>query len=183
ASRILEGHFEPLLYIAVEYCFANNFKLAADFLTDAAQVAGANALVMHEQAATAFMENDFKKAEQILMEALRLLVVHAVVVVVVDDSDPSVGGQQSVEQLMAAEVSDFWEPLYNNLGHVLRKLGRYTDAIHVHRKSLLLSVAKADAWACLGVCYASLAGTKFTANANTEAAKLAAQATEAPATT
>uniref|UniRef100_A0A914IBQ8 Uncharacterized protein n=1 Tax=Globodera rostochiensis TaxID=31243 RepID=A0A914IBQ8_GLORO len=178
ASRILEGHFEPLLYIAVEYCFANNFKLAADFLTDAAQVAGANALVMHEQAATAFMENDFKKAEQILMEALRLLVAHAVVVV--DDGDPNGGGgQQSVEQLMAAEVNDFWEPLYNNLGHVLRKLGRYTDAIHVHRKSLLLSGAKADAWACLGVCYASLAGTKFTANANTEAAKLAAQATEA----
>uniref|UniRef100_A0A183CTE9 WD_REPEATS_REGION domain-containing protein n=1 Tax=Globodera pallida TaxID=36090 RepID=A0A183CTE9_GLOPA len=108
-------------------------RLVHEFpVCDAAQVAGSNALVMHEQAATAFMENDFKKAEQILMEALRLLVVHAVVVVV-DDGDPNVGGQQSVEQLMAAEVSDFWEPLYNNLGHVLRKLGRYTDAIHVHR--------------------------------------------------
>ncbi|KAL3100364.1 hypothetical protein niasHS_001667 [Heterodera schachtii] len=57
ASRILEAHFEPLLYIAVEYCFANNFKLAADFLTDATQVAGANAL-----------------AKQLLMHALRLLV-------------------------------------------------------------------------------------------------------------
>ncbi|KAL3121955.1 hypothetical protein niasHT_001954 [Heterodera trifolii] len=74
ASRILEGHFEPLLYIVVEYCFANNFKLAADFLTDAAQVAGANALVLHEQASTAFMERKFAEAEQLLMHALRLLV-------------------------------------------------------------------------------------------------------------
>lgn len=51
-----------MLYIAVEYCFANNFKLAADFLADAAQTAGANALVLHEQATAAYMETDFKSA-------------------------------------------------------------------------------------------------------------------------
>jgi hypothetical protein len=62
ASRILEGHFEPLLYIAMEYCHANNFKLATDFLHDAETVAGANAVVLNEQGNVAFMEHDFKSA-------------------------------------------------------------------------------------------------------------------------
>jgi len=60
ASRILEGHFEPLLYIAVEYCFANNYKLATDFMHDAEIVAGANAIVLHEQGTVAYMEHEFK---------------------------------------------------------------------------------------------------------------------------
>ncbi|KAL3086600.1 hypothetical protein niasHT_037726 [Heterodera trifolii] len=50
------------------------FPRRNDFLTDAAQVAGANALVLHEQASTAFMERKFAEAEQLLMHALRLLV-------------------------------------------------------------------------------------------------------------
>lgn len=113
--------------------------------------------------------------------------------------------QPPLEQLLAKEVSDFWEPLFNNLGHVLRKLNRFTEAIQVHklvrehhklflfysliinillvfiffRKSLLLGGSKADAWACLGVCYASQAGTLASAGNNTEAASLADEAMEA----
>lgn len=56
----MEGHFEPLLYIAVEYCFANNYKLATDFMHDAEIVAGANAIVLHEQGTVAYMEHEFK---------------------------------------------------------------------------------------------------------------------------
>uniref|UniRef100_A0A914LW52 Cell division cycle protein 16 n=1 Tax=Meloidogyne incognita TaxID=6306 RepID=A0A914LW52_MELIC len=142
ASRILEGHFEPLLYIAVEYCFGNNFKLANDFLHDAEMVAGSNAIVLHEQGTAAFVEHNFKKAEQIFMEALRLIT--------------NKNNVDSLQDLLDSEISDFWEPLFNNLGHTLRKLGKYSQAISVHRKSLVLGTSKVDAWACIGICYASM---------------------------
>ncbi|KAI1725039.1 tetratricopeptide repeat domain-containing protein [Ditylenchus destructor] len=143
ASRILEGHFEPLLYIAVEYCFANNFKFAYDFLQDAESVAGANAIVLHEQATAAYMKQDFTKAESIYRRALRLITRTT------DDF-------ASISSMLHFEVSEFWEPIYNNLGHTLRKLDKYDEAIQVHRKSLLLAKHKAGAWSCIGTCYAAL---------------------------
>lgn len=39
----------------------------------------------------------------------------------------------SLQDLLDSEISDFWEPLFNNLGHTLRKLGKYSQAISVHR--------------------------------------------------
>lgn len=59
ASRVLEGNFEPLLYIAVEYSFANNYKLAYDFMRDADNAEPSNPVVLHEQAAVNYMQGDF----------------------------------------------------------------------------------------------------------------------------
>ena len=36
-------------------------------------------------------------------------------------------------------LSDKWEILLNNLGHTLRKLGRYQESISFHQQALLLS--------------------------------------------
>lgn len=60
ASRVLEGSFEPLLYIGLEYAYANNTKLAQDFLKDAAEIAGDNALVLHEQGCICYMKKEWK---------------------------------------------------------------------------------------------------------------------------
>jgi hypothetical protein len=59
ASRVLEGNFEPLLYIAVEYSFANNYKLAYDFMRDADNAEPSNPIVLHEQASVNYMQGDF----------------------------------------------------------------------------------------------------------------------------
>lgn len=59
ASRVLEGNFEPLLYIALEHSFANNFKLSSEFLKDADIVEPGNPMVAHEEATVAFLQNDF----------------------------------------------------------------------------------------------------------------------------
>jgi hypothetical protein len=40
---------------------------------------------------------------------------------------------QSLEAMLSVEVSDFWEPVFNNFGHTLRKLGKISEAISVHR--------------------------------------------------
>jgi hypothetical protein len=45
---------------------------------------------------------------------------------------------ERLENLVAAEISDFWEPLFNNLGHTLRKLGKFEQAILAHRFFLLI---------------------------------------------
>lgn len=41
--------------------------------------------------------------------------------------------QASLTELLSPAVSDFWEPLFNNLGHTLRRLDKYEEAIEVHK--------------------------------------------------
>uniref|UniRef100_A0A915PZK6 Uncharacterized protein n=1 Tax=Setaria digitata TaxID=48799 RepID=A0A915PZK6_9BILA len=118
ASRVLEGSFEPLLYIGLEYAYANNTKLAQDFLKDAAEIAGDNALVLHEQDAETF----FIKS---------LLLAYG-------ETDESINPCN----LLNRPLSEFWEPLVNNLGHVKCKLGCYEEAIKFHQKALLMCPGK-----------------------------------------
>lgn len=47
------------MYIAIEYCFANNFKFATEFLHDAREIAGVNPIVFHEQATAAYMNEEY----------------------------------------------------------------------------------------------------------------------------
>lgn len=47
------------MYIGLEYSYANNIKLAQDFLKDAADVAGDSALVLHEQGCIYYMKKDW----------------------------------------------------------------------------------------------------------------------------
>lgn len=131
ASRVLEGSFEPLMYIGLEYSYANNTKLAQDFLKDAAAIAGENALILHEQGCIHYIKKEWAEAEECYTKALRLLC---------NESDESM----DVCDLLYCSISDFWEPLINNLGHVKRKRGCYADAIKCHQRSLVLCPRKAS---------------------------------------
>jgi anaphase-promoting complex subunit 6 len=44
-----------------------------------------------------------------------------------------------------------WEPLYNNLGHVCRKLKKYNDSLEFHRKALSLCPTNASTWSSIGL--------------------------------
>ncbi|CAG9539119.1 unnamed protein product [Cercopithifilaria johnstoni] len=129
ASRVLEGSFEPLLYIGLEYAYANNTKLAQDFLKDAAEIAGDNALVLHEQGCICYMKKEWKNAETFFTKALLLAY---------NETDESA----HVCDLLNRPLSEFWEPLVNNLGHVKCKLGSYEEAIKFHQKALLMCPRK-----------------------------------------
>lgn len=39
----------------------------------------------------------------------------------------------SIEAMCQVPLNAFWEPVFNNFGHVLRKLEKFQDAIFVHR--------------------------------------------------
>uniref|UniRef100_A0A914CKR6 Uncharacterized protein n=1 Tax=Acrobeloides nanus TaxID=290746 RepID=A0A914CKR6_9BILA len=145
ASRILDGCMEPTMYIGLEHCFANNLKLAWSYIQDLSSDGNSvpNAIVLHEQGTVAFLQRDFTKAESIFKKALRVLC--------------GVKDQfASLSTLLAGNVNEYWEPLYNNLGHTLRKLEKYQDAIEVHTKSLRLTRNKSAAWSAIGVCYACM---------------------------
>ncbi|KAL4003184.1 Tetratricopeptide repeat family protein [Acanthocheilonema viteae] len=129
ASRVLEGSFEPLLYIGLEYAYANNTKLAQDFLKDAAEIAGDNALVLHEQGCICYMKKDWKNAETFFTKALLL-------------AYNETNECANVYDLLNRPLSEFWEPLVNNLGHVKCKLGSYEEAIKFHQKALLMCPGK-----------------------------------------
>ena len=45
---------------------------------------------------------------------------------------------ETLDYILSMEINDFWEPLFNNLGHTLRKRGKYEQAILVHRLDLIL---------------------------------------------
>uniref|UniRef100_A0A1I7X367 TPR_REGION domain-containing protein n=1 Tax=Heterorhabditis bacteriophora TaxID=37862 RepID=A0A1I7X367_HETBA len=70
ASRILERHFEPLLYVAIQYC-KSGVRLAEQFLNDAAALAPTNPIVVHEQGCLAYNNKDYLSAQRFFEKALR----------------------------------------------------------------------------------------------------------------
>uniref|UniRef100_A0A915APB9 Cell division cycle protein 16 n=1 Tax=Parascaris univalens TaxID=6257 RepID=A0A915APB9_PARUN len=142
ASRILEGSFEPLMYVGLEYSYANSTKLAQDFLSDAAINAGENPLVLHEQGCIFYMKKDWKSAEEHFSRALRLAY--------------GISGQEcDLVEILWTPLSEFWEPLVNNLGHVKRKLGKYLEAVKFHQRAIMMCPKKATTIGAMAVAYAS----------------------------
>jgi len=142
ASRVLEGNFEPLLYIAIEHSFTSNYKLANEFMNDAEKAEPSNPIVFHEQAAVAYMQSDFTAAEQICRKAIRQLC----------KATP----RESFMTTLSRSCSDFWEPMFETMGLSLMRLGRCEEALEVFRKQLALGRNKASAWVNIGVCLGSM---------------------------
>ncbi|CAD5228911.1 unnamed protein product [Bursaphelenchus okinawaensis] len=142
ASRVLEGNFEPLLYIALEHSFANSFKLAGEFMRDADAIEPNNPIVSHEEATIAYLQQNYTKAEQTFRKAIRQ----------VCKASP----RENFSTTLSRPCSDFWEPMFQNMGHCLRRMRRYDEAIEVFRKALALGKNKSQAWANIGVCYGCL---------------------------
>ncbi|KAI6191912.1 hypothetical protein M3Y97_00279100 [Aphelenchoides bicaudatus] len=142
ASRVLEGNFEPLLYIAVEYSFANNYNLASNFIKDAETAEPSNPIVSHEQAVISYMQQDFSTAVDSCRKAIRY----------VCKATP----RENFLTTLSRPCSDFWEPMFEIMGLSLMRLSRFEEALEVFRKQLALGRNKASAWSNLGVCLGAL---------------------------
>ncbi|XP_037087868.1 cell division cycle protein 16 homolog [Pollicipes pollicipes] len=59
-----------------------------------------------------------------------------------------------VQQEWHTVAADRWEPLFNNLGHTYRKLGRYSDALEAHEQALVLEPHSASTYAAIGFTHA-----------------------------
>ena len=64
---------------------------------------------------------------------------------------------KALSQLQSVEgsvMSQKWESLLNNLGHVSRKLGKYRDSLEFHKQALVLSPLSASTFSAIGFTHA-----------------------------
>lgn len=121
AARIMQGSHLPLLYLGREYYHTGSVSIAVKFLCSARAIAPHDPVLLQEMGAMIASTDDYNKAEKYFRSAI----------VQLSAIDPHVTLQ-------------LWETVYNNLGHVLRKQGKYEEALEVHLKALQLSPNQAS---------------------------------------
>ncbi|XP_072179997.1 cell division cycle protein 16 homolog [Diadema setosum] len=131
ASRLMKGCHLPLLYVGLEYGLTRNFKLADKFFNQALGIACNDPFVLHEMGVVAFHNGDWETAATHFNQALTI-----------------------VQNISSQTVTDKWEPLLNNLGHVYRKLKKYEKALDCHRQALVLSPQNPSTFSAIGYVYA-----------------------------
>lgn len=139
AYHLMRGCHLPLLFIGVEYGRANDCKLAEKFLSQARSVAPEDPFVLHEYGVVHYRNRDYKAALECFKDAERIL--------------RQVNSLMSQNWTNSDRCKQKWEPLLNNIGHTLRQLGRYDEAIEYHNKALTLIQANASTYSALGFLY------------------------------
>ncbi|XKL60564.1 hypothetical protein PGB90_007621 [Kerria lacca] len=134
ASQLMKGSYLPLLYIGLECGLSNNIGLAYRFFQEARILAPKDPFVIHEMGVIAYQNHKFEKAEHYFLETLNRL-------------------KEISEPLLA----DKWEALFNNLGHVSRKMKKNEKALEYHQQALLYSPLNASTLTCIGLVH-SLCG-------------------------
>lgn len=115
AARVMRGSHLPLLYLGTEYYLTGAVTTSTRFMKTAYDLAPSDPLLLHEIGYVVASVGAYPKAERYFKQALSQLEV-------VD-----------IHLTLSA-----WEPVYNNLGHVLRKQGKYDEALSCHFNSLQL---------------------------------------------
>ena len=133
ASKLMPGAYQPLLYVGIEYNKTNNPKLAERFFNQALTIAPDDPTIKHELGQIAFQNGNYVKAEKCFQEAL-----------------------EKVQSLSSGVILDTWEPLVNNLGHVIRKQGRYEEALEYHQQALVLVPQNSYTLSAIGFVYSLL---------------------------
>lgn len=142
AYHLMRGCHLPLLFIGVEYGRANDCRLADKFLSQAKSVAPEDPFVLHEYGVVYYRNRDYKAALECFKEAEKILKQ-------VDSKSP----RDQANWTNSDRFKQKWEPLLNNIGHTLRQLGCYNEAIEYHNKALTLIQANASTYSALGFLY------------------------------
>lgn len=139
AYHLMRGCHLPLLFIGVEYGRANDCKLAEKFLSQARSVAPEDPFVLHEYGVVHYRNRDFKSALECFKNAEKIL--------------KHVNTTSGANWTNSDRFKQKWEPLLNNIGHTLRQLGDYDEAIRYHNKALTLIQANPSSYSALGFLY------------------------------
>lgn len=139
AYHLMPGCHLPLLFIAVEYGRADDCKLAEKFLSQAKSVAPDDPYVLHEYGVIHYRNGKYRLALESFKEAESILT--------------SFNSKSSSSWVNSDKFKQKWEPLLNNIGHTLRRLGKYDAAIKYHNKALTLVRANPSTYSALGFLY------------------------------
>ncbi|KAJ1371251.1 hypothetical protein KIN20_033165 [Parelaphostrongylus tenuis] len=146
AARILPGHYEPKMYIGMQYCRVG-VRMAEDFLREASCIKSCDPIIMHERGSYYYRYNKFRTAEQFFNNALLGVLGRGVV------------GHVTPFSIMNEPLDRFWQPLLSSLGHVSRRLGKYKRSIAFHNKALLMDPGDWHSMASMAMSYACLGQT------------------------
>lgn len=115
AARFMKSYYLPLMYLGKEYSVTGNLPIAISFIKSALSLAPDNPSLCQEVGLLLAANKSYAKAETYFTRSVALL----------QKLDPHV-------------TLPVWEPVYNNLSHVLRKQGKYGEALEAHKKALQL---------------------------------------------
>ena len=132
ASQHMPGSHLPFLYLGREYAQSHDLKLAMKFYKEAMMIAPNDPHIKLEVGTIAYENGEYQKAETLLLDCLSKL--------------------NQASTCMDSYV-DIWEPLFNNLGHVARKLGKYEEALEFHKQAHKIDPKNAGTCAAMGLCY------------------------------
>ncbi|VDM63643.1 unnamed protein product [Angiostrongylus costaricensis] len=150
AARILPWHYEPKMYIGMQYCRVG-VRMAEDFLREASCLKSCDPIIMHERGSYYYRYNKFRTAEQFFHNALLAVV-----------GKGEVGLEYANPFLvMSKQIDRFWQPLLSSLGHVSRRLGKYKESIAFHNKALLMNPLDWHSMSSMAMSYACLGETNI----------------------
>ena len=129
ASKLMPGSHLPYLYLGLEYSLSNNFHFASKFYKEALAISPDDLHIRIELGVLGYENGEYKQAEAYLLTSL-----------------------EKIEKI-DCNASDIIEPLFNNLGHVSRKLKKFDEGIMFYQKSLLLNPKCSSTYASIGLCY------------------------------
>ena len=121
AARYLRGSHVPLMYLGKEYFATNSLPVSTSFFKNALALAPNDPALLQEVGLVLLSNGNYVKAEKYFQCSIAML-----------------------SNIDAHATLPIWEPVFNNLGHTLRKLGRYQESIESHNKALQLCPNKAS---------------------------------------
>ncbi|BFF93039.1 cell division cycle protein 16 homolog [Drosophila madeirensis] len=135
ATQLMRGCHLPLLYIGVECGLTKNLELAEKFFMQAMNIAPLDVYVLHELGLIKY-EYEYGGAATIFQCTVDIVKQRA--------------------KANNEEISARWEPLFINLGHSLRKIHKYEDALYNFQYALLLKPQSATTYTSIGFIHALL---------------------------
>ena len=115
-ARTMRGSHVPLMHLGREYYVTGSTATAVKFMKNALSISPSDPSLLQEVGVMLADGGNKEKAAKYFLQSLAYLHV----------ADPHM------------TLRD-WEPVYNNLGHVYRKLGRLDESLEMHHRALSLS--------------------------------------------
>lgn len=139
AYHLMRGCHLPLLFIGVEHGRVNDCKLAEKFIAQARSIAPEDPFVLHEYGVIHYRNRDYTAALSCFQDAEKIL--------------KEVNSSPKADWRNSDKFKQKWEPLLNNIGHTLRCLRRYDEAIEYHTRALTLVQANTSTYSSIGFLY------------------------------
>ncbi|XP_072035292.1 cell division cycle protein 16 homolog isoform X2 [Amphiura filiformis] len=155
ASQVMKGCHLPLLFVGLEHGQTKNFRLAEKFFSQALAIAPNDPFVLHEMGVAAFhnatnaanaaisgnSEADVNERKKELIRSWETAAKYFT------------DALNIVQTMGPHALTEKWESLLNNMGHVSRKLKKYEQALDFHRQALVLCPQNSSTFSAMGYVY------------------------------